>query len=294
MLHHRPEAAVLSRDAIEAQAYGVAYVVARGLGVETHTAAAEYMASYAGDKKGIAQTLAVIQETSAQILDELLPESRAAVGRAAALDEKGFAQIHREYGDRLIRSLTGFVRDRDKAEDIAARAFQTAWEKRERFRGESKASSWIEAIARNEARQSYSQEQIARFDSIDGMETRELAAPELVTDELEKQDDRLRLQNALAQLSDKYRCALAAHFVDGLSIREIAHRDRVPLGTVLSRIFTGKQLLRQAWEAPLSAAQEEGAARRNPSSNLPERLASQAQEPSPRGRPDAPDLTWGR
>jgi hypothetical protein len=150
-LHHRPEAAALSRDVIEAQAYGVAYVVGRGLGIATHTAAAEYMGQYAGDKRALAQMLAAIQETSAQILDELLPEARAAAGGAPALDEKGFTQIHREYGDRLIRSVTGFVRDRDKAEDIAARAFQTAWEKRERFRGESKASSWIEAIARNEA-----------------------------------------------------------------------------------------------------------------------------------------------
>jgi RNA polymerase sigma factor (sigma-70 family) len=302
MLHHRPEAADLSRDAIEAQANGVAYVVARGLGIETQTATAEYMAQYAGDKTGIAQTLATIQETSAQILDALLPEEQALAGRAASVSEQpfqwdaeGFGRIHRDYGDRLIQSLTGFVRDRDKAEDIAARAFQRAWEKREGFRGESLPSTWLEAIARNEARRSLrGRERTVRFDSIDRVDARELAAPELVTDALEKRDDRLRLQNALAQLPVKHRRALIGHFVDGLSIRDLARRERVPLGTVLSRIFTGKRLLREAWEAPISAAQAEAMARGTPSPKPPGKQGSQAPEPSGYRSPESPDLTWNR
>lgn len=46
-----------------------------------------------------------------------------------------------------------------------------------------------------------------------------------------------------------YRRALRDHFVRGYSTRQIAQRERVPLGTVLSRIFTAKKLLRRAWEA---------------------------------------------
>jgi hypothetical protein len=93
-----------------------------------------------------------------------------------------------------------------------------------------------------------------QFESIDRADAREFAAPELVTDELEKRDDRLRLQMAPDQVPVQYRRPLIAHFVDGLSIREIARRQRVPFGTVLSRIFKGKQLLRQAWDAPLPAS----------------------------------------
>jgi RNA polymerase sigma factor (sigma-70 family) len=222
MLHHRPEAAPQSREAfyaVEAEAAGVAYVVARSLGIETPTDAAEFMAQYVRDKKAVAQTLAAIQETSAQILDELLPERPTAARRAAAgfsqpearptaLNAEGFDKMHREYGDRLVQSIAGFVRDRDKAEDIAARAFQTAWEKRESFRGDSLPSTWLEAIARNEARNSLYRERTFHFDSIDREDARELAAPALVTDELEKRDDRFRLQHALARVPVKYRRAL--------------------------------------------------------------------------------------
>jgi RNA polymerase sigma-70 factor (ECF subfamily) len=176
------------------------------------------------------------------------------------LSEKGFNQIHREYRDRLISSVTGFVRDRAKAEDIADWAFQKAWEKRDAFRGESLPATWLESIARNEARHWLSHDRGRQFDSIDRVDARELPVPELVADELEKRDDRLRLERALAQLPGKHRRALTAHFIDGLSIREIAHREQVPLGTVLSRIHTGKQLLREAWETAVPTSPEKATA----------------------------------
>ncbi len=75
MLHHgkdeRPAEIVR-----ETQAEAVAFVVCRGVGLETNTAAADYIALYNGDKKTLAESLSVIQETSAKILDELLPEER--------------------------------------------------------------------------------------------------------------------------------------------------------------------------------------------------------------------------
>src|SRR5204862_475107 len=77
---------------------------------------------------------------------------------------------------------------------------------------------------------------------------RETQAPELVTDELEGREDRRHLQQALAQLPAMYRRVLVAHFVEGQSIRDIARRERVPSGTVLSRIHNGKQRLREAWD----------------------------------------------
>jgi predicted RNA polymerase sigma factor len=83
-----------------------------------------------------------------------------------------------------------------------------------------------------------------------------LAAPELVTDQFEKRDDRLRLQKALEELPTMHRRILTSHFIDGLSIRDIARHERVPVGTVLSRIHKGKQLLRDAWEARLTAHPE--------------------------------------
>jgi hypothetical protein len=76
MLHHRKDVAPLPKVVRETQAEAVAFVVCRAAGLETNTAAADYIALYNGDKKTLADSLSVIQETSARILDDLLPEQR--------------------------------------------------------------------------------------------------------------------------------------------------------------------------------------------------------------------------
>lgn len=78
MLHKGKEAQPLPKMVRETQAEAVAYVVSRGIGLETNSAAADYIALYNGDKATLAKSLSTIQETSAKILDELLPEERPA------------------------------------------------------------------------------------------------------------------------------------------------------------------------------------------------------------------------
>jgi hypothetical protein len=73
MLHHIKDETRLPKVIRETQAEAVAYVVSRGVGLETNSAAADYIALYTGDKKTLAESLSVIQETSSRILDELLP-----------------------------------------------------------------------------------------------------------------------------------------------------------------------------------------------------------------------------
>jgi RNA polymerase sigma-70 factor (ECF subfamily) len=291
VLQNRSEANAWSRHAIKAHAESVAYVVVRGLGLEAHADSRDVFPRHGGDKRLLPQTLSAIQETSTQILGALRPEERSP-SMPAPLDAKTFDDVHRRYSNRLIESIAGFVKDRNSAEEIAARAFQRAWEKRDAFRGDAQLSTWIEAIARNEARQFLTRERSARFDSIDRPEARELAAPEAVSDALEKSDDQLQLRNALARLPVKQRQALSAHFIDGFSIREIAAREKVPLGTVLSRISTGKQLLLEAWERPTLTTVEAtvcgiaDTAMETQRSEISDRSGSQ--------KPESPDLTWSR
>jgi hypothetical protein len=76
MLHHGKDAAKISKVVREVQAEAVAYVVSRGIGLETNGAAADYIALYNGDKATLARSLAAIQDASTKILDDLLPEER--------------------------------------------------------------------------------------------------------------------------------------------------------------------------------------------------------------------------
>lgn len=78
MLHHRKDITRPPEVVRETEAEAVAYVVGRSIGLRTNSAAADYIKLYNGDKKTLAGSLAVIQETSSKILDELLPDRQRA------------------------------------------------------------------------------------------------------------------------------------------------------------------------------------------------------------------------
>jgi antirestriction protein ArdC len=89
MLHHDKSSAPLSRLVQETQAEAVAFVVCRVVGLETNHAAADYIALYNGDQKTLAQSLSVIQQTSARILDRLLaPERSTALPAKTPVERK--------------------------------------------------------------------------------------------------------------------------------------------------------------------------------------------------------------
>jgi len=64
----------------ETEAEAVAYVVCRGIGLETGTAAADYVGLYGGDSKVLVDSLEYVQMTASHILDalDLIPQQVAA------------------------------------------------------------------------------------------------------------------------------------------------------------------------------------------------------------------------
>jgi hypothetical protein len=81
----------------------VAFLVCRGIGLETNNAAADYISLYSGDQKTLAGSLSAIQQTSGRILDDLLPPERVidSQTRAAGDEGKGAEGLSR-HGDSRI------------------------------------------------------------------------------------------------------------------------------------------------------------------------------------------------
>jgi hypothetical protein len=74
LLHRGSDRTALPELVRETQAEAVAFVVSRGIGLETGSAAADYIALYNGNAKTLTESLGAIQEVSSQILKDLLPE----------------------------------------------------------------------------------------------------------------------------------------------------------------------------------------------------------------------------
>ena len=166
-----------------------------------------------------------------------------------SINQEQFRILHDQYRHRLVNSLTAFAGNRDEAEDVAATAFATAYEKRESFRGSSSPYTWVYAIAVNEMKSRRRQKQSVSLDSMDGPCPKELAETDVLTQAIADAEGSTKLRNALFGVPAKYRRTLVDHFVHDHSVKSIAKQQQIPVGTVLSRIFTAKQMLRKAWES---------------------------------------------
>lgn len=164
-----------------------------------------------------------------------------------SVNQQEFTSLHQQCHNRLLHSMTAFTRNRDEAEDITATAFAAAFKNLERFRGHSSFYTYLYRIARNDAISRRRRSPVS-FVSIGDAESSIGAAPDLLTQTLERRDCCKQVRTALRRIPSVYRRILVDHFVQGHSVKRIARNSRIPAGTVLSRIFTAKRLLRAAWE----------------------------------------------
>jgi RNA polymerase sigma-70 factor (ECF subfamily) len=165
------------------------------------------------------------------------------------VNEQQFRIWHDQYRPRLLNSMTAVVRDRDIAEDITSRALATAWQKLNQFRGEASLYTWVYRIALNEARHCASGRRTVSLDALAAPLKEVTESAGMNVEAQDRTDDSIRLRNALLQLPALHRRTLVDHFVRGYPVKRIAQRERIPVGTVLSRIFTAKRRLRAAWDA---------------------------------------------
>ena len=80
------------------------------------------------------------------------------------------------------------------------------------------------------------------------MDMNNSASKESPQDILEKRNLSSRVHSAINRLPEKFQTAVILSYFNELSIEEIAHIEECPVGTVKSRIFRGKQILRQILE----------------------------------------------
>ncbi len=171
---------------------------------------------------------------------------RALVDRARSGDAEAFSELVRRHQHRLVGFLRALVSRHEEAEDVAQEVFLRAFKSLRQFRGASSFKTWLYQIASNAARTHLGKrrtEPVAPArDDVDG-DPPEPRDPHDLEGALIARD---RLAQALAALPIELREAVVLRDVQGFDYREIAELAGIPIGTVESRIFRGRQRLRLA------------------------------------------------
>ena len=183
-----------------------------------------------------------MNESSQAILDELL------VLKCRRGDVGAWRELVERYQPRLFYFIRRLVDQERDAWDVLQQTWMAAMQGMGRLKEPRALRTWLYRIARNEA--ALRLRRAGReADYVDPEELREVAGPVE-----EDQDDPWpaeaagKLHECLAKLSLPHREVLTLHFLEDLSVEEVATITGVPPGTVKSRLYYAKRALRSAIE----------------------------------------------
>jgi len=172
------------------------------------------------------------------------------VEQSAQRNPKAFKILVIRYQRMVFYYLKNFPFPEQVREDLAQETFLRAYRNIDRFDPERGAafSTWLMTIARNLALNERARVGLRKEQS-GGLRDEEYGRMEKGPQEiLEQRSLKCRVQEAISRLPEKFHTAVVLSYFDELSLEEIAQIESCPVGTIKSRVFRGKQILREFLE----------------------------------------------
>lgn len=172
------------------------------------------------------------------------------LARLRRRDERAFREFVREHQERVYRLCQQILTNSAEAEDVAQEVFVTVFKSIDRFRGDSKLSTWVHRIAVNHCKNRI------RYLARRKQQKQEQAQEEHLTDSTASSpDERVirrqgesELVRLLRRLPEDFRIVVVLRDVQGFSYEEICHVTGLPEGTIKSRLHRGRGTLRTMLE----------------------------------------------
>ena len=170
-------------------------------------------------------------------------------------DREAVAYVLGANNQRLFRAAWSILKDRGEAEEALQAAYVSAFSSMNRFEGRSSLATWLTRIVINEAlgrlrserrrRMRLEAEGVSVLDAyreklMRGSDT----SPADVT--IAREQLRLLLERAVADLPDVFRTVFVLREIDGLSVQDTAGVLNIPAATVKTRLLRAKRRLQQA------------------------------------------------
>lgn len=160
--------------------------------------------------------------------------------RISGGDEEAFRKLYDLTHQKVYVYLYRLVHGKETAEDILTETYTEVWRCAKKFKGYSRATTWIMGIARNLAMNELGK--LKRHDNIDNF-------PNLsngVIPDPEPMDRQRLLKEAMTKLPIKHREILDLVFFHDMTYPEVSQMLDIPVNTVKTRVFYAKETLRNA------------------------------------------------
>ena len=158
------------------------------------------------------------------------------------MDELSFQNLVDSHYESLYRFALSLTRREADACDITQQTFYRWATKGDQLRDKSKVKSWLFTTLHREFLATRRHEVRFPHLEISGVDEEELAPVPL---SLPNKMDGESLIQALRQIDEMFRAPLVLFYLESHSYRDIAEILDLPVGTVMSRLSRGKEMLRR-------------------------------------------------
>jgi RNA polymerase sigma-70 factor (ECF subfamily) len=159
-------------------------------------------------------------------------------------DSAAFGELVRRHQSQVRNFLRKLSRDFNLADDLAQDAFLHAWDKLHTYTGRGTFIGWLLKVAYTTFLQS--KRKSSRYGEI--LEEAGHDADALGSGYMVQSEDVSNLDKFLAVLTEEERAVMILSYACGLSHREIGDAAEMPIGTVKSIIFRGKEKIRDSFD----------------------------------------------
>jgi RNA polymerase sigma-70 factor (ECF subfamily) len=172
-----------------------------------------------------------------------------ALVRAAQKGDMGaFEELVARHRDKIYARAYSMMRNEEEAIDLSQEAWVKGWQRLVQFQGDSSFTTWMTRITINLCLDQLRRKKRQRTESIEEMDEEsggvERQMPVVTvnpTERLERAELRVRIDQALSQLSEAHRTVLVLCEFEQMEYKAIAKSMNCSIGTVMSRLFYARR-----------------------------------------------------
>lgn len=166
--------------------------------------------------------------------------------RARNGDDEAFSLLIENYEKYVYNVILRIVEEKEEAKDIAQETFIKAYMSIKTFRKDSSFRTWIYRIAVNTAMDYLRKKVRSKVNLVTAAEDElEIKSFQTAEEVIEQKLTVEMVRREISKLPVDYKIALILRDIEGMNYEEIASILKVNLGTVKSRIWRARNLLRE-------------------------------------------------
>lgn len=167
-------------------------------------------------------------------------------------EQQAFRDLIELYQNQVFNICFRLIGNRHDAEDLTQEAFLRAYQNINSHDINKKFSSWLFRIAINLTIDRIKKKKPDYYLDAEVAGTEGMAMYTLIPEDSKLPEDQVidmelqdTVQNAILRLAPKYRSAIVLKYIEDLSLSEISDIMQIPIGTVKTRIYRGREILRK-------------------------------------------------